>query len=140
VTNSEVQAYLRDNGYPEHLVRDGRTGLVRRWREFVEQVENGYRLGLEDYRNDLDIRGILRLAGVEDAEVLALDQRLKAWLTPSSRRVWESAASDQTGEPFWDFGYPRNAGKALVEGLQEEGLREEGLADESPAREGSSEA
>ena len=140
MTNSQVQAYLRENGYPEHLVRDGRDGLVRRWREFVEQVEKGYRLGLEDYRNDLDIRGILRLAGVEDAEVFALDQRLKAWLTPSSRRVWESAASGEAGEPFWDFGYPRNAGKALREALREEGLAGEDLSGDGPAREGSSEA
>jgi hypothetical protein len=116
MTDSEVQAYLRDNGYPEHVVRDGRPGLLRRWREFVEQVESGYRLGLEDYRNDLDIRAILRLAGAEDAAVLALDDRLKQLLIATDRRVWESAP----GDPFWDFGYPRNAGPALLDGLREE--------------------
>ena len=120
MTDSELQAYLRDNGYPEHVVREGRPGLLRRWREFVDQVEGGYRLGLEDYRNDLDTRAILRLAQAEDAGVLALDDRLKKLLVAADRRVWESAP----GDPFWDFGYPRNAGAELLEGLREEGLIE----------------
>jgi hypothetical protein len=118
VTGDYVQAYLRENGYPEHLAREGRAGLIRRWREFVEQVERGYRLGLEDYRNDLDIRGILRQAGAEDQEVLALDERLEARLVRLKRRVWESAP----GDPFWDYGVPRDMGQALREGLIEEGL------------------
>jgi hypothetical protein len=120
VTDLEVQAYLRENGYPEHLVRDGRAGLVRRWREFVEQVEHGYKLGLEDYRNDLDLRGILQQAGAVDPEVQALDDRLKVLLQPARKRLWESAP----GDVFWDLGYPRNAGKALREDLTQEDLIE----------------
>ncbi len=69
MSDAAVQAYLRENGYPDHIVRDGRAGLVRGWRAFVEQVERGYPLGLEDYRNDLDLRGILRQARAEDADV-----------------------------------------------------------------------
>ena len=113
-----VEEYLRENGYPEHVVREGRAGLVRKWREFVESVERGYRLGLEDYRNDLDLRAILAQAGAEDEEIVALDERLKKLLTGCDRRVWESAP----GEPFWDFGYPRNAGPELLEDLRSEEL------------------
>lgn len=118
MTDGEITAYLRENGYPEHIVREGRAGLVRRWGEFVAQVERGYRLGLEDYRNDLDLRAIISLAGAEDDEVRALDDRLRAMMTATTVRVWESAA----GDPFWDFGYPRNASGELLEGLREEGL------------------
>ncbi len=118
MNDAEIVDYLRENGYPEHLVRDGRAGLVRRWREFVEQVERGYRLGLEDYRNDLDIRGILELARAVDGEVSSLDERLRALLAPAARRVWESGP----GQPFWDFGYPSNAGGELAEDLKAEGL------------------
>ena len=110
-----VHEYLVENGYPEHVVREGRDGLVRKWREFVGQVERGYSLGLEDYRNDLDVRAILAQAGAEDEEVLALDERLKKILTGCERRVWESAP----GDPFWDFGYPRNAGADLMDDLRE---------------------
>ncbi|HEY1758211.1 MAG TPA: hypothetical protein VGG72_22765 [Bryobacteraceae bacterium] len=120
MSDAEIVDYLQENGYPAHLVREGRAGLVRRWREFVEQVERGYRLGLEDYRNDLDVRGILELAGAVDGEVSALDERLRAVLVPAKNRVWESGA----GEPFWDFGYPRNAGEELAADLKAEGLAE----------------
>ena len=113
-----VQKFLRDHKYPAHLVKEGRAGLVRRWREFVEQVEKGYGLGLEDYRNDLDIRAILARAQVEDDEIHALDARLKKMLTAKKKRVWESGKND----PFWDFGYPKNASGDLWEGLHEEGL------------------
>jgi len=120
MTDQEVQTYLSENGYPEHIVREGRAGLLRRWQEFVEQVEAGYSFGLEDYRNDLDTRAILRLAQSEDAAVQALDERLKRLLIATDRRVWESAPND----PFWDFGYPSNAGAELRDGLREEGLLE----------------
>ena len=118
MNNADIENYLRDNGYPEHIVRDGRNGLLRRWREFVESVEHGYSFGLEDYRNDLDIRAIIALAGAEDDHVRALDERLKNLLSSRTTRVWESGA----GDPFWDFGYPRNAGPGLIEDLRREGL------------------
>jgi hypothetical protein len=113
-----VHEYLRENGYPEHIVREGREGLVRQWREFVKQAEHGYSLGLEDYRNDLDVRAILALADAEDDEVLALDERFKKLLIATDKRVWESAP----GDPFWDYGYPSNAGSDLIDDLSKEGL------------------
>ena len=117
MTDLEIQDYLRDNGYPAHIVNDGRKGLPQRWREFVGQVESGYPLGLEEYRNDLDVRAIIQLAGVDDDGIRALDERLKKILTATDVRVWESAPS-----AFWDFGYPRNAGPDLITDLREEGL------------------
>jgi hypothetical protein len=120
VSDAKIISYLEDNGYPPHLIHEGRAGLVRRWREFVEQVEKGFRGGLEDYRNVLDIRGILEQADGVDEEVLNSDQQLKKLLVPANHRVWESAP----GDPFWDHGYPRNAGKKLAADLQAEGLAE----------------
>jgi hypothetical protein len=118
MTDAQVRHYLSENGYPEHVVREGRTGLVRRWREFVEQVERGYSLGIEDYRNDLDVRGIIALAKADDAEVHALDERLRKLLTSTSVRVWESGPDDA----FWDFGYRSNAGPGLLDDLRREKL------------------
>ena len=117
MTDEEMAAYLRENGYPEHIARAGRAGLIERWLKFVESVERGYKFGLEDYRNDLDLRGIISMLGL-DADVRDLDERFQALLTERDRRVWESAA----GDPFWDFGYPHNAGKQLLEDLKNEQL------------------
>src|SRR5580658_8711939 len=96
MTDEEMAAYLRENGYPEHVVRGGRQGLIHRWGKFVAEVERGYRFGLEDYRNDLDLRGIIAMLGL-DAEVADLDRRFQALLTHRDKRVWESTVSD----PFW---------------------------------------
>jgi len=117
VTDEEIRTYLADNGYPEPLVKAGRAGLIDGWRKFVEEVEHGYKFGLEDYRNDLDLRGIIALVGL-DGEVGDLDRRFESMLTDRTVRVWESSAND----PFWDFGYPNNAAGALMEDLKNEGL------------------
>jgi hypothetical protein len=117
MTDDEMTAYLRENGYPEHVIRAGRKGLIDRWGKFVSEVERGYRFGLEDYRNDLDLRGIIAMLGL-DAEVSDLDRRFEALLNHRDKRVWESSAAD----PFWDFGYPSNAGPELLEDIKREGL------------------
>jgi hypothetical protein len=117
MTDAELTAYLRENGYPEHIVRAGRAGLLERWKRFVDEVEHGYKLGLEDYRNDLDLRGIVALAGL-DSEAQADDQRLRSLLTPTEQRVWESTHEN----PFWDWGYPKNATGELLADLKAEGI------------------
>jgi hypothetical protein len=116
LTDEEIVNYLSDNGYPQHVVTAGRAGLVERYKQFVTEVERGYKLGLEDYRNDLDLRAVLDLIGPAD-DVCEADERLAAQLTRTDVRVWESAP----GEPFWDFGYPRNASGELLADLRAEG-------------------
>jgi hypothetical protein len=117
--DAELAAYLDDNGYPEHIVTAGRAGLIRRWCEFVSEVEHGYQYRLHDYRHDLDIRGILALTGLDaDPAVQDADERLRPLLTHTEQRVWESAP----GGAFWDFGYPRKASGRLLQDLKAEGL------------------
>jgi hypothetical protein len=117
VTGEEIQQFLEDNGYPAHVVKGGREFLLRRYREFVAEVERGYEYGIHEYRHDLDLRGAIRTIGL-DSEVAAEDERLAAMLTGTDQRVWES----MYGEPFWDFGYPRNARSRLLRDLRGLGL------------------
>src|ERR1700734_2301885 len=89
MNDEEMAAYLRQNGYPEHVVRAGRAGLIARWGKFVAEVEHGYKLSLEDYRNDLDLRGIIAMLGL-DAEVAELDRRFETLLIDRDKRIWET--------------------------------------------------
>ena len=117
MTDAEIQRYLADNGYPKHVVEGGREGLLKRYAQFVQEVERGYDLSIYDYRNDLDGRAIIRLVGLDD-EVKDLDERLRKMLVGDGVRIWESAPDD----PFWDFGYPKNARGELLQDLEGEGL------------------
>jgi hypothetical protein len=117
VTDEEIQTYLEDNGYPRHIVEGGREYLLRRYREFVEEVERGYDYGIHEYRHDLDLRGVIALLEL-DAEVADSDARLAAMLTETQYRIWESLP----GEPFWDFGYPHNVRGRLLRDLMALGM------------------
>ena len=35
MNHAEMISYLRENGYPEHVVKAGRRGLVDRWNKFL---------------------------------------------------------------------------------------------------------
>jgi hypothetical protein len=117
MTDEQIEAYLRDNGYPEKFWRGGRQNLILRWREFVQDVEQGYTLSFYDYCGELDIRAIIESCEMAH-EVMAEDERLKAMLTSTKTRVWDSGVPNA----FWDFGYPRNAEGDLLEDLKADGL------------------
>ena len=117
MNDEQIRRLLRKLGYSEHVWREGREGLIRSWRTFVAQVERGYPLGLDDYRNDLDLRAAIAAAGLDD-EVRDADERFRQMLTATDRRLWESSAADA----FWDFGYPKNAAGDLLDDLKAEGM------------------
>ena len=74
-------------------------------------------LGLDDYRNDLDIRTLVAVTGLS-AHVTGEDTRLRSLLVNTRQPVWES----DTNDAFWVCGYPRNAGAELMEDLRALGL------------------
>ncbi len=119
MTEEDLVDYLEGSGYPEHLVRGGSKGLIARYKAFVEEVERGYPYRLDDYRRDLDVRGVIETVGLSD-EVREEDARLEDMLIEREVRVWESLP----GNPGWDFGFPRNASKELLKGLKSAGLLE----------------
>jgi hypothetical protein len=112
-----IRAKLRARGAADYIVREGATGLLARWRGIVDAVESGYRLGLDDYRNDLDIRSLIEAVGL-GAEVAGEDARLREMLTPAEDPVWSSDAADA----FWVKGYPRNASGELLRDLRAAGF------------------
>jgi hypothetical protein len=115
--DESVKQTLEARGAPPHVIQGGGDGLIAGWRRFVAQVEQGYPLGLDEYRNDLDLRELIAAAGL-DRDVAAEDERLRGALVPNGRPVWETDVPDA----FWVRGYPRNASGELLADLQAEGL------------------
>jgi hypothetical protein len=115
--DESVKEMLLARGAPRHVVKGGADGLIAGWRRFVAHVEQGYALGLDEYRNDLDLRELIAAAGL-DHHVAAEDERLRAALVPNGLPVWETDVPDA----FWVRGYPRNASGELLADLQAEGL------------------
>ena len=91
--------------------------LLARWKKFVDDVEAGYKLGLDDYRTELDVRSEIAEAKLT-AQAQADDQRLKRILGATKVKVWDS----DVPHAFWVQGYPRNASGLLLEDLQAEDL------------------
>lgn len=117
MTDSEIQRWLKENGYPEHVWKGGRAGLIQGWKKFVDEVEAGYEFGLYDYRNDLDGRALIARLGLE-TEVAAEDARLKELLIATDKRIWKTEPVDG----FWNLGYPAKIGDEFREDLKAEGL------------------
>lgn len=117
MTDTEVREFLKENGYPEHIWKGGRRGLAERWEKFVGEVERGYALTLDDYRNDLDVRAIIGALGLQE-DVAEADRRLRRLLVFSENSIWDGDNPDA----FWLYGYPRNAAGDLLADLKSEGI------------------
>jgi|GEM_PF-3637810 len=123
MTDQEIEEKLRRRGCPEHLCVAGRDGLIEQYVNFVDDVEEGYELGFEDYSNELDLRTIIGELGLdEDEEVQDADERLQAALTPVDEPIWHDAPP----RAFWTHGVPLNPGDELEQDLRRLGF----LADE----------
>src|SRR4051812_21445025 len=96
VNNDAVRATLRERGASSRVIEGGAAGLLDNWRRFVESVEQGYKYGLDDYRNDLDLRTLIAVTGLS-GQVAAEDNRLRAMLVNTRQPVWESDVPDA----FW---------------------------------------
>ena len=63
-----VRVLLEARGVPPELVEGGLDGLIDRWIDIVDEVEDGYPLSLDDFLNDMDLRNVL-----DDALMVASD-------------------------------------------------------------------
>lgn len=123
MTDEQFAEAARERGFAEHVAEEGPEGLIGRWVQFVAEVEEGYSLGLEDYRNDLDTRMILAEFGLDMMPaVQQADDQLRGLLTNLEEPLWREASESS----FWLMGYPTNARGELLEDLRAEGLVGEG--------------
>lgn len=122
-----VRARLRERGAPRHVVHGGLVGLLASWERTSRESGRGYRLGLDEWRNDVDARQILHevwpLAQEAEREALldrldAADRRFRHACQPLRGCVWGAVAARREGwtpeEHWWYFLGPEKAGPELV--------------------------
>ena len=126
-----VREFLESHGCPEHVVDGGLDGLLEQWENAVDDVEQTYPLGLDDYLDDMDGRELLEgamqvaLPEVRRASLQRLhaaDQRMKSLLVPSGRCLWGSDMAEQHDwtpqANWWYFMQPSDPGPDLKEDLE----------------------
>lgn len=119
-----VRDFLVRRGSPDHVVRDGLKGLVESWERTVDAVAKGYRLGLDDYLNDMDGRQLieetLAVASAADSllkRIRNADRRMRDLVTPSRDCLWGEHAALRHGwapqKNWWYFSQPKTPGAEL---------------------------
>ena len=128
-----VGEFLKNRGCPEHVVQGGLRGLTEGWEEVVRSVEEGYRLGLDDYLNDMDGRQLLEEAlhvapSGDKREYLKrirqADGKMQWLVRPAGRCLWGDETARQEGwtakKNWWYFSRPVNAGEELLAEFEED--------------------
>jgi hypothetical protein len=54
-----VRKYCLQKGYARHVVEGGLDYLITKWEKIVARMVSGYPFGIDDFRNDMDLRRIL---------------------------------------------------------------------------------
>ncbi len=129
-TGDPVRELLERRGSPPHVVAGGLAGLLARWERVVDEVDAVYRLGLDDYLDDMDLRQLLEdaldVAPPETREALAprlreADERMRDMLVDWGRCLWgeeQARARGWTPERnWWYFNRPAGPGLELREDL-----------------------
>ena len=126
-----VRDFLRSRGCPEPVVSAGIAGLIEDWERITEEIETGYKLGLDDYLNDIDARELIAATLAAVPKILtptlrrkleAADKRARAALVPAGRCLWGPRLAAANGwDPeghWWYFMKPAKPGSQLARDLQ----------------------
>jgi len=127
-----VRAFLERRGCPAHVVKGGLDGLLHHWESVVEDVEEVYPLGLDDYLDDMDARQLIEealpLAAPAERQRLEprlreADERMRGLLVDAGRCLWSEARARECGwtaeANWWYFSCPALPGPDLKEELGE---------------------
>jgi hypothetical protein len=126
-STNKVADALRARGVSERVLAGGLAGLVASWERFATELERGYAGGLDEWRNDVDVRDILdealRAASADERRALRrrariADARVRKLLVQSGRCLWgaQNAASHgwNPGRQWWYFLEPKTKNAELA--------------------------
>src|SRR5262245_40732492 len=127
-----VRDFLEEKGCGPHLIEAGLPGLVASWERLVQSVEAGYRLGLDDYLNDLDVRQLieeaLEVASDQqrdelDDRIQRADEAMRSLVLPVDACLWGPEIAEEEGwtakRNWWYFSRPINANSELLAEIDE---------------------
>ena len=120
--DSLLQAISSEAGF-----RVGLNDLIRRWNNFVSQVENEYKDSLYEYANDLSTRDIIERVLRESPATVSSSlfgqvEPLDARFLRATREV-NRPIQQQHGQPsFWWYRVPAKPSPELHGDLQSEGI------------------
>lgn len=127
-----IQKFLKEKGCGQQIVDRGFIGLVESWEQTVREVESGYRHGLDDYLNDMDVRQLI--AGASDRfaseipdfmheRVAQADQRMRSATAPAGVCLWGESLAQEEGwtaeKNWWYFSRPLQAEPELLADIDE---------------------
>jgi len=113
LSTETLREFLRSRGCPDPVASAGLAGLIEDWDRIAGEIETGYKLGLDDYLNDMDARELIAAAIAAVPKVLtptlrrkldAADHRARAVLVPAGRCLWGprlAAANGWDAEGHW---------------------------------------
>lgn len=126
IMSDPVREFLQDKGCGEHVISGGLAGLIESWEQIVATIAMGYKLGLDDYLNDVDTRQLLSEAMAfasaselqqYETRVEEADTEVKAYLQSADECLWGDEVAEEEGwtrkKNWWYFTYPNNAGEDL---------------------------
>ena len=126
-----VRDLLKKKGCPDYLIHGGLPGLVENWERTVDSVARGYRLGLDDYLNDMDGRQLLEEAlaiapaGAREEvldRVRRADARMQSLIEPGEKCLWGDEVARENGwtkgKNWWYFTRPIQAGPVLLSEIE----------------------
>lgn len=122
MSEDAVHDFLLEKGCGRHIIGKGLAGLVESWEKVVQSVEDGYRLGLDDYLNDLDVRQLLAEALMMaspgnaakfEERIQQADDRMKGLTTRTGVCLWGDEVAEEEGwtakKNWWYYARPVEA-------------------------------
>jgi hypothetical protein len=126
-TTDPVREYLQEKGCSRKVIEGGLPDLIESWESICASVIKGYRLGLDDYLNDMDVRQLLAeslgVATTQQREAVShrlqeADDAVKAALESAGKCLWGDEVAEEEGwsarKNWWYFSKPKKAAAELL--------------------------
>ena len=129
--DDKLKEFLQERGCPRTLVDGGLNGLLDAWENLIDEIETEYKLSLDDYLDEVDVRQIISeipvpLTPAQEGRLHALDLRFKAATGETRKCIWGKNTAQEEAwsedKNWWYYRVPLNPGSDLQIELLQSGL------------------